>query len=124
MANAVTGRLRLLWSSGGVRAYKAYAINGNGMEQTPVDLITDDPVGSLLADRRFAIQLEAAKRILEAAKGRVDFLWLGEDLGTQIAPLISIQIFRKHIRARYQKFCDLAHAYGIPVMIHTCGSSS
>jgi len=106
-----------------VRAYKAYAINGNGMEQTPVDLITDDPVGSLLADRRFAIQLEATKRILEAAKGRVDFLWLGEDLGTQIAPLISIQIFRKHIRARYQKFCDLAHAYGIPVMI-PCGSSS
>ncbi|MBM3238325.1 hypothetical protein FJZ31_18695 [Candidatus Poribacteria bacterium] len=103
-------------------------INGNGMlrsmEQTLVDLITDNPAGLLLADRRFAIQLEVTARILEEARGGVDFLWLGEDLGTQIAPLISMQIFRKHIRPRYQKFCDLAHAYNLPVMIHTCGSSS
>jgi len=122
----------------GCERYKEYAINGaagfgdlingNGMlrtmEQTLVDLITDDPAGLLLADRRFAIQLEMTERILELAKGGVDFIWLGEDLGTQIAPLISMDIFRKHIRPRYQKFCDLAHAYNIPVMIHTCGSSS
>jgi uroporphyrinogen decarboxylase len=64
------------------------------------------------------------RRILEAAKGGVDFIWLGEDLGTQIAPMISMTTFRKHIRPRYQKFCDLAKAYRIRVMIHTCGSSS
>jgi uroporphyrinogen decarboxylase len=103
-------------------------INGNGMlrtmEQTLVDLITDDPAGLLLADRRFSVQLEMTERILEKANGGADFIWLGEDLGTQIAPLISIEIFRKHIRPRYQKFCDLAKAYNIPAMIHTCGSSS
>lgn len=118
--------------------YKEFALNGSagfgdlingnsmlrGMEQTLVDLITDNPAGLLLANRRFAIQLEMTERILAEAKGGVDFIWLGEDLGTQIAPLISLQTFRKHIRPRYQKFCDLAHAYDIPVMIHTCGSSS
>ena len=103
-------------------------INGNGflrgMEQTLVDLITDDPAGLLLADRRMNIQIEVTRRILETAKGKVDFLWLGEDLGTQNSPMISMDIFRKHIRPRYQKFCDLARAYDLPVMIHTCGSSS
>ncbi len=103
-------------------------INGNGflrgMEQTLVDLITDDPAGMLLADRRLAIQLEVTRRNLEAARGGVDFVWIGEDLGTQIGPLISLQTFRKQIRPRYQPFCDLARAYGIPVMIHCCGSSS
>ena len=57
-----------------------------GMEQTLVDLITDDPAGLLLADRRMAIQLEVTARTLEAAKGGIDFLWLGEDLGTQTSP--------------------------------------
>ena len=103
-------------------------INGNSMlrnmEQTLIDLITDEPAGLLLADRRMKIQLEVTERILDAAKGAVDFIWLGEDLGTQVAPLISIDTFRKHIRPRYQWFCDLAKAYDVFVMIHTCGCSS
>lgn len=103
-------------------------INGNGMlrgmEQTLVDLITDDPAGLLLADRRFAIQIEIAKRTLEAARGGIDILWLGEDLGTQQAPIISMDIFRKHIRPRYQKLVDLGKEFGAKLMIHTCGSSS
>lgn len=103
-------------------------INGNGMlrgmEQTLVDLITDDPAGLLLADRRLEIQIEKTRRILEAAKGKVDFIWLGEDLGTQIGPIISMELFRKHIRPRFQKYCDLARAYDVFVMMHSCGSSS
>jgi uroporphyrinogen decarboxylase len=103
-------------------------INGNGflrgMEQVLIDLITDDPAGLLLADRRMEIQIEVTRRTLEAAGGGVDFLWLGEDLGTQIGPTMSMALFRKHIRPRYQVFCDLAKAYDLPVMIHTCGSSS
>jgi hypothetical protein len=103
-------------------------INGNSMlrsmEQTLVDLVTGEPAGLLLADRRMKIQLEVTERILTAARGKVDFIWLGEDLGTQIGPLISLDAFRKHIRPRYQWFCDLAKAYNAAVMIHTCGSSS
>ena len=103
-------------------------INGNGMlrgmEQTLVDLITDEPAGLLLADRRFAIQAEVARRTLEAADGGIDILWLGEDLGTQLAPMISMDILRKHIRPRYQKLVDLGKEFGTQVIIHTCGSSS
>ena len=119
------------------RSHGAYAvcllcygdlINGNGMlrgmEQTLVDLITDNPAGLLLADRRFGIQLELARRTLEAAQGHIDVLWLGEDLGTQDRPMISMEIFRKHFRPRYQALVDLGRSFGMPVMLHTCGSSS
>jgi len=103
-------------------------INANGMlrtmQQTLIDLITDDPAGLLLADRRMNIQIEICARILEAAKGGVDFIWMGEDLGTQRGPTISMKTFRKHIRPRYQKYCDLARAYNLPIMMHCCGSSS
>jgi uroporphyrinogen decarboxylase len=118
--------------------YRQYAINGaagfgdiingngflRGMEQTLIDLATDDPAGLLLADRRMEIQFEVTRRAIEAARGGVDFLWLGEDLGTQRGPTMSLAMFRKHIRPRYQKFCDLARVYDLPVMIHSCGSSS
>jgi len=103
-------------------------INSTGMlrtmEQVLIDLITDDPAGLLLIDRRLEIQLEVARRTLEAARGKIDFMWLGEDLGTQRSPTISLELYRKHIRPRHRKFVDLAKAYDLPVMIHCCGSSS
>ena len=95
-----------------------------GMEQTLVDLVTDDPAGLLLARRRFDIQVETLRRTLEAAKGEIDFLWMGEDLGTQIAPMISLETYRRHIRPLHQRIVDLAKSFNLPVMIHTCGSSS
>jgi len=103
-------------------------INGNGflrgMEQTLVDLVTDDPAGLLLATRRTEINLEVMRRTLEAAKGRIAFLWMGEDLGTQQSQIISLELYRKHIRPLHQKIVDLAKSYHLPVMIHSCGSSS
>ena len=94
------------------------------MEQVLMDLALDDPAGLKLIDRRIDIFYEITARTLEAAKGGIDLLLIGEDLGTQIGPLISLEMFRKHIRPRHQKFVDLASHFGIPVQIHSCGSSS
>lgn len=94
------------------------------MEQMFIDLATDDEAGLLLIDKLMDQHLAITERTLEAGKGKIDFLWMGEDLGTQIAPLISMETFRKHIRPRQQPFFDLAKRFGIPTLLHTCGSSS
>ncbi len=103
-------------------------INSTGMlrtmEQTLVDLMLDDPAGLLLIDRSTRLWLEIMERTLAAGNGLIDLLWLGEDLGTQRGPTISLELYRKHLRPRHQKFVDLAAGYNIPVMIHSCGSSS
>ncbi|MBN1642662.1 MAG: hypothetical protein JXA09_15615 [Anaerolineae bacterium] len=103
-------------------------INSTGMIRTMgqvlIDLITDDPACLRYIDRRLDVLFEVTRRTLEAADGAIDVLALGEDLGTQRGPTISLELFRKHIRPRHQRFVDLAKAYGIPVMIHSCGSSS
>jgi uroporphyrinogen decarboxylase len=103
-------------------------INSTGMirtmEQVLVDLMMDDPACLCYVDRRISIQLEVLYRTLEAAKGGIDLLCMGEDLGTQRGPLISSGLFRKHLRPRLQKFVELAKHYGLPVMFHSCGSSS
>ena len=103
-------------------------INANGMlrtmEQVLVDLITDDPAGMLLTRRRLDILFEITRRTLEAARGGIDFVWMGEDLGTQIGPTISPGLYRRQLRPLHQRFVDLAKSFGLPVMIHSCGSSS
>jgi uroporphyrinogen decarboxylase len=103
-------------------------INSTGMirtmEQVLVDLILDDKACLRYIDRRLDILLEVTRRTLETAQGRIDLLKMGEDLGTQRGPTIGLALYRKHIRPRHQRFVDLAKEYGIPVMIHCCGSSS
>ena len=103
-------------------------MNGTGMifsvEEMMVRMATGDDAWRYYTDRFTEILYEYIKRSLEAAKGRIDILWMGEDLGTQIAPLISLDLFRREIRPRHQRFIDLARHYGARVMTHTCGSSS
>jgi len=103
-------------------------INSTGMirtmEQVLVDLALDGEAGLAYIDRKIEVLYELTGRTLEAAQGGVDLLWMGEDLGTQIGPMISLDLFRKHIRPRHQRFVDLAKAFDLPVIIHSCGSSS
>lgn len=103
-------------------------INSTGMvrtmEQTLVDMMTGAPESEAFYRRKTDVQLEVLRRTLEKANGAVDMIWMGEDLGTQTGPLISLELYRSAIRPIHQKFVDLGKAYGIPVMIHCCGSSS
>ncbi|MBP5274947.1 MAG: hypothetical protein ILO36_08460 [Abditibacteriota bacterium] len=95
-----------------------------GMEDTLVGLATGDRAVLTYIDRRLEIGLETVKRALAAADGALDCLWMGEDLGTQNSPLISADLFEKHIRPRHQRFIDAAKSSGVSVMMHCCGSSS
>jgi len=103
-------------------------INNTGkirsMEQVLVDLALDKPAGLRYIDRRIDILCEVTARTLESAGGEIDVLLLGEDLGTQIGPMISTELFRRHIRPRLQRFVDLAKSFDIAVLMHSCGSSS
>ena len=64
------------------------------------------------------------ERLIEKCKNHLDFVWLGEDLGTQIAPMISLDLYRKHIKPIHKQFAELAASYNLPSIMHTCGSSS
>jgi uroporphyrinogen decarboxylase len=98
-----------------------------GMEDALVNLQLGDEATISLMKRKTDFEREKLARLLEAIKkagGEADFMWLGEDLGTQIAPMISHELFDRVFWPVFQSFVDLANAYDIPVMVHTCGSSS
>lgn len=95
-----------------------------GVEEALVRLATEDEATLAMTDRRLAVQLEVIERLLQKAKGGIDFMWIGEDLGTQHTPIISRTMYDNVLRPRHQRFIDLAKAYDLPIIIHTCGSSS
>ncbi|MCL2646370.1 MAG: hypothetical protein FWD61_05100 [Phycisphaerales bacterium] len=103
-------------------------INSNGrimgMEDVLCHLITGNQAAMDFIHRRVAFQFGMLERLLTKCKGHIDFLWLGEDLGTQIAPMISLELYRSTLKPIHKKFADLAAHFGIPAMMHTCGSSS
>lgn len=94
-----------------------------GMENIYMDLAMESEEVLCYIDRRLKVQLAIAERVLDAVPD-LDLFWTGEDLGTQRGPLISLEMFRRLLRPRHQPFVDLARSRGIPVMIHSCGSSS
>lgn len=95
-----------------------------GMEQILVNLITEHEATLTYINRKVNFELAVLEKTIERAKGRVDFLWMGEDLGTQIAPIISPELYRKILKPIHKRYVDLAKSYNLPVMFHSCGSSS
>ena len=95
-----------------------------GMEDALMNLIDEDEATIEYINKRIQIQYEITEKTIIAAEGGVDFLWMGEDLGTQMAPMISLDLYRKILKPIHQKGINLAKKYNLPVMIHTCGSSS
>ncbi len=100
-------------------------INGigraRGPEQVLVDLATDSPVYLEVMEARFRFYYDMHERALQAAGGLIDIVHVGEDLGTQRGPMISMHTFEKHFAPRLGKFFAMAHRYGARTMMHMCG---
>lgn len=103
-------------------------INSNGrimgMEDVLCCLMTEDEAAMRFIQRRADFQFGMMERLLDKLKGWLDFVWLGEDLGTQHAPLIGLDLYRRALKPIHKRFVDLAAAYDLPVIVHSCGSSS
>jgi len=95
-----------------------------GMEKVFIGLAMEDPALLHLIDRYIHVHFETLRRTIEVADGKIDILWIGEDLGTQRGPIISLDMYRNYIRPHHEKFVQLAKTYGLKVIIHSCGSSS
>ena len=95
-----------------------------GTEDILCHLALENEAALRFIDRRVNFQLGMMEKLLVKCKDYIDFVWLGEDLGTQIAPMISLSLYRDKIKPIHKKFVDLAAAYKKPVIVHTCGSSS
>jgi uroporphyrinogen decarboxylase len=101
-------------------------INGiarcRGVEKVLFDIAMEDPVFLALMEQRYEFFYEMTERALRAAKGLIDIVHFGEDLGTQNGLLVSPQTFERLFAAKYKALFALVHDYGARTMMHSCGS--
>jgi uroporphyrinogen decarboxylase len=103
-------------------------INSNGrimgMEDVLCHLLTGYEPAMDFMHRRADFQLGMMERLLDKCGEYIDFIWFGEDLGTQHSPMISRDMYLQTMKPIHKKFFDLAKAYKKPCIVHTCGNSS
>jgi uroporphyrinogen decarboxylase len=101
-------------------------INGisraRGMEEVFMDLVDNNKVFLEIMDARFKFYYETQENILKQSKGLIDFAHAGEDLGNQLGPMISMDIFDRHFTHKYEKYFKMVHSYGVRTMMHMCGT--
>ncbi|MGI6031397.1 MAG: uroporphyrinogen decarboxylase family protein [Eubacteriales bacterium] len=74
-----------------------------------------------LISRMAEMYLELNDSIFRQLKGKLDIWFFGNDLGSQSSLLISGEMIERFFFRHFKQLCDLAHSYGIHVMMHSCG---
>lgn len=92
-----------------------------GMENLLTDLALESPEGEVLLDRITDFTLNVA---LEAIKLEIDWVWLGDDMGTEKSMILSPNLWRRYFKPRMKKIIDGIRSIkpGIIIAYHSCGS--
>lgn len=93
-----------------------------GMDNFMVDLSLNPRLACMLMDKVKDYLIAKLIKILEAGKGKIDFVELNDDVGGQNGLLISPDMWREYIKPRMREMIDVAHSYGARIMYHSCGS--
>lgn len=94
-----------------------------GMEQGFMDLIENEAIAQCIFEHLFNFHYEYNRRIFEAAAGKMDMLYMAEDLGGQHGPLFSLELYRRFLLPNQKKMAAMAHSYGVRVFYHTDGAA-
>lgn len=108
-----------LWHVGGIHGFSfSVARKLRRMEQYLVDLLLDRERIAILHDR-IDDQIEAQMAGMRQAGA--DSIMIAEDWGTQLAMLISPDLWREEFKPRFARLCASAHALGLKAFMHSCG---
>jgi uroporphyrinogen decarboxylase len=92
-----------------------------GIQQTFVDLALNPDIVAAVREHVVKYFIEYNHRVFTAAAGEIDLFMMGDDVGGQTSPLLSLDMWRRYFKEGFRTYVDIAHQYGIPVMYHTCG---
>lgn len=91
-----------------------------GMTNALMDFYTDPDEVHRLYDAVTTFYEGMMERAKE--KGRLDGIFVSDDLGTQTGPFFSPDIFREFFFPYYKRLFDKAHSLGMHFWLHTCGN--
>jgi uroporphyrinogen decarboxylase len=99
-----------------------------GLQQWMMDLIENPKRACAILDQVCRVAMGLAKAGLETVGEQIDILRLsGDDLGTQTSPMISLQMYEKFVKPRFERLWNYAKGKLIQknpagkLMLHSCG---
>jgi uroporphyrinogen decarboxylase len=75
-----------------------------------------------LVDKLTDVYLELNDAYFSSLKGRMDIWFFGNDFGSQAGLLMSRPMWQEYFLQPITQLCNLAHAHGLAVMMHSCGA--
>jgi uroporphyrinogen decarboxylase len=93
-----------------------------GMETALVKMMTEPEMFGAVIDRILEFYLKANEIFYESTKGHLDAVLIGNDFGSQTGLMLSPALIRELVFPGTKKLIDQAHAYGLKVVHHSCGS--
>ena len=93
-----------------------------GLERALQDLAESPEIAEAALERICSIHEAIVRRVLEEAAGRIDFILVAEDMGTQNSLLMSPATFRRILKPRMARMIELVHAYGARAFHHDDGA--
>ena len=92
-----------------------------GIEQILVDVALNPEIAAAVFSNIRRFYLDYEERILDAARGKIDVLVMGDDFGSQNGPLLSVGMWLEFLAEGFGQYAALARSHGVRVMHHTCG---
>ncbi len=110
-------RMGVLWS-----AHFQDACSAFGMEHALMVMLANPGMFQAVIDRITEFYLKANEIFFESTKGNLDLVLIGNDFGSQMGLIVDPGLLRRFVFPGTQKLIDQAKAYGLKVMVHSCGS--
>jgi uroporphyrinogen decarboxylase len=94
-----------------------------GMEDFMMDLVSGDEAVDIILDKLTAFSISLS---LECIRRGADWIWMGDDLGSQQNMLISPDIWRQVFKPRMKHIIEKIRTVkpDIPIAYHSCGAMS
>ena len=95
-----------------------------GMEEYFVKMYTHPEVIEAITEKIVDIYVAANERYFQEYGDKFDTFFFGNDFGTQIDTLISIDSFKKFVLPSFKRLINIAKKYDKKVILHSCGAIS
>jgi uroporphyrinogen-III decarboxylase len=93
----------------------------HGFTESLADLYLNPPLIERLLDIVTEFKLGLIANFRERFPGKIHGVTMTDDWGTQQATFISVPMWRRFFRPRYERLLDAAHEAGMHFWLHSCG---
>ncbi|MDK1021309.1 MAG: uroporphyrinogen decarboxylase family protein [Candidatus Hydrogenedentes bacterium] len=92
-----------------------------GLEQSLLDPLVEPELTHEILKRLTDFFYEQYFRIFETCEGLIDLAGVTDDLGSQVGPLMSLDVYREFYAPHHKRLIDLCHEFGVKVFHHDDG---